>query len=126
MMLQTAPFHFRTETSKNGQLKVRTTRMYGCVLHSHIRQQVIRKFGPREGWEPFGQWSLKKAASVAKKAVDQINQERMEDNSTSSSSSDDEPSYNWKQLCQNGKCMWKLREKYDNIHEEIREADEAK
>ncbi len=131
-----APFDFKTETMENGQLKVRITRMYGCVLHSHLRQQVIRRVGPRKGWEPFGQWSMKKAAIVAKKAVEEINQERrLLDSSniicSTVSSSDDEeittvtPNSKWKQLCQNGKCAWKVRDKYDDIYAEIREADEA-
>ena len=51
-----APFNFRTVTEKNGRIKVKVTRMYGCVLHSHLRENVIRKEGPRNGWEPFGKW----------------------------------------------------------------------
>lgn len=51
-----APFDFRTETLENGQVKIRITRMYGCVLHSHLREERIRKYGTRDGWEPFGQW----------------------------------------------------------------------
>lgn len=129
-----APFDFHTETLENGQLKVRITRMYGCALHSKMREQVIRKVGPRKGWEPFGEWSMKKAEVVAKKVVDQINRERMDQSQCGSSSvpsAEDEsvllPSTpcNWKQLCQNGKCTWKVRNKHDDIFAEIKEADEA-
>jgi hypothetical protein len=126
-----APFNFCTETSENGQVKVRVTRSYGCILHSHLRQQVIRKAGPREGWEPFGQWSMKKAEVMAKKVADSINHARNDDSSSSSSSSDEEErtlfptsSNQLKQLCQNGKCTWKMRGKYDDVYAEIQEADE--
>lgn len=99
-----APFKFHTETKENGQLKVRVTRAYGCSIHSHLREDVIRRVGPREGWEPFGQWSKKKAVITAKKVVDQFNQSRS-DISGSDSSSEDEraPSSvdlgQWKHLC---------------------------
>lgn len=76
---------------------------------------------------------MKKASSFANKVAFQINQERRIDYSgISPVSSSDEDSFsgqtgtcNWKQLCQNGKCTWKLKEKYDDINAEIREADEA-
>lgn len=127
-----APFNFHTETLENGQLKVRITRMYGCVCHSHLRERVIRRVGPRKGWEPFGQWSIKKAEVIAKKVVDRINQSRSDDNSSSKYSSfyDERALFsagsgNWKQLCQNGKCTWKMRDKYDDVYAEIQEADEV-
>mmetsp|Transcript_22013 Transcript_22013/g.25449 ORF Transcript_22013/g.25449 Transcript_22013/m.25449 type:complete len:174 (+) Transcript_22013:382-903(+) len=127
------PFNFRTETMENGQVKIRVIRMYGCVLHSHLREKVIRKVGPRKGWEPFGQWSLKKAQGLAKK-VQQIHQEQLNErvsNSNvgySSSSSEDETALsstgNFKQLCYNGKCTWKYKDKYDDICAEIQESIE--
>lgn len=125
-----APFDFRTETLENGQLKVRITRMYGCQCHSHLREKVIRRYGPREGWEPFGQWSMKKAGIVAKKVVDERNQERLEGGMNNSASSFDKENSSpssgpckWKQLCQNGKCTWKVRDKYDDIFAEIHSTD---
>lgn len=137
-----APFNFRTETLENGQVKVRVTRMYGCILHSQLRERVIRKVGPRKGWEPFGQWSMKKAEMICKKVSDRMNQEQDDNNSSNNSSSDSSSdddirivsprvtsptnnTFSWNQLCQNGKCTWKMRDKYDDIYAEIQEADEA-
>mmetsp|Transcript_22421 Transcript_22421/g.33550 ORF Transcript_22421/g.33550 Transcript_22421/m.33550 type:complete len:184 (-) Transcript_22421:282-833(-) len=134
-----APFNFRTETLENGQVKIHVTRMYGCVLHSHLREEAIRRAGPRKGWEPFGQWSIKKAEVAAKKVADKINTERRDDSgngSSNESSSEDEGISapinnwtsigNWKQLCQNGKCTWKIRDKLDDICSEIQEAHQNK
>lgn len=44
-------------------------RRYGCRAHHDLRLQVIAQHGEREGWEPFGQWSWKKAQELARKAT---------------------------------------------------------
>lgn len=131
-----APFNFRMVTEENGLKKVKVVRMYGCVCHSHLRQNIIRKEGPRKGWEPFGQWSMKKAVGIAKRFAQKINQERQDENACiiCSSSSDEErepsspPSTTMalKNLCQNGQCAWKVRDKFDDINAEIFEADKAR
>lgn len=141
-----APFNFRTVTEENGQIKVKVTRMYGCVCHSNLRENVIRQNGPRNGWEPFGQWSMKKALGIAKRFAQQINQDRIDEtciSCPSSDSSDEEqessspspspspssllsPSIGLKNLCQNGQCAWKVKDKYDDIKAEISESDKAK
>ncbi len=87
--------------------------------------------------------SIKKAEVLAKKVAEEINSERRDDssnastNSNDSSSSEDEgpirpignnwtPIGNFKQLCHNGKCTWKIRDKYDDICSEIQEADQSR
>ena len=88
--------------------------------------QIIRM--PRFGFTHTKR-SLKKARVIAKKVSEQINEEKRDDSSSNYSSSDDEvvssPISNFKQLCQNGKCTWKVRDKYDDICTEIQEADQA-
>jgi hypothetical protein len=44
--------------------------MYGCALHSSLREDVIKKYGTRKGWENFGQWSIKKAQNIARKLTE--------------------------------------------------------
>lgn len=75
---------------------------------------------------------MKKAEVVAKKVVDEKNQARLESRMNNSSTSSDEENSSlssspckWKQLCQNGKCTWKIRDKYDDIFAEIHNTDEA-
>ncbi len=87
---------------------------------------------------------MKKALGVAKRFAQKINQDRFDDTlciPCSSSSSDEEqddlpsrsrsispsliPPSNLglKNLCQNGECAWKVRDKVDDITAEISEAD---
>ena len=114
----------------NGRIKVQAVRMYGCAIHSHLRERVIKKVGERKGWEPFGQWSLKKAELLAKKVTDELNGDPDESGNedasiTSSSSSDDEKAEvaSLKQLCHNGKCAWKMKHKFDDIVSEIHDRE---
>jgi len=93
---------------------LQVTRMYGCQNHSHLRESLICKHGPRKGWEPFGQWSLQKAERLARKAI-------QADDSASSSSSSEEEKPTLKQICNNGRCTWKMKHKYDDVFEEIQE-----
>lgn len=117
------------------RLDVDVTRMYGCKLHSDMRRTVIEQHGVRKGWEPFGQWSLKKAQDMARKEADRLNQPRnvkvspgsdtsSTDGTTTSedwTSSDDEKLSNnlLPSMCNNGSCTWKVKAKYDNIYAEM-------
>lgn len=53
--------------------KVQVERRYGCRIHTNLRRQVIEQHGERDGWEPFGQWSMKKALEMAKKETARLN-----------------------------------------------------
>ena len=105
------PFDFRIKRDENGQVKVNVVRMYGCACHSHLRERVIKKFGERKGWFPFGIWSIAKARDVARKACEQLkdhDNEELEGGEGFAS-----------ELCHNGRCMWKKNGKYDDIKAEI-------
>jgi len=155
---------------------VKVERMFGCPHHSKLRRRVIEKHGERPGWEPFGQWSMKKAQELARRETRRLNGElaTVEDESTivtmdddggddavfseaasasasgsnlplpsSSSASSDPmvcvplsaaasasaaaaaaaalPNEDFRTMCHNGRCAWKLKSKYDNVYEEILE-----
>mmetsp|Transcript_14669 Transcript_14669/g.22350 ORF Transcript_14669/g.22350 Transcript_14669/m.22350 type:complete len:190 (+) Transcript_14669:285-854(+) len=100
-----APFLFHRP---DGTITVE--RMYGCRNHSHFRKSVIERHGERRGWEPFGQWSLRKAMDMAKQ------QETMTSNSNLSQN---EQLGVMKNLCSNGQCAWKVRDKCDDVLLEI-------
>lgn len=130
------------------KLEVTVERMYGCKCHSDIRKTVIEQRGVRQGWEPFGQWSLKKAQELAKKETERLNSPQSKvlkttpavaistnqasDGETTSeeddsSSDDDRRTAFLPTMCHNGMCTWKVRAKYDNVYREIRghtESDE--
>lgn len=116
-----APFEFKKVFNKNGKVRIEVKRMYGCACHSNIREKVIRRAGERAGWEPFGQWSLKKAQSLANRLVDRMN--RFNGDSSLSSSDSDEGGPNFSlddlKLCHNGMCVWRYKHKYDDIMEEM-------
>ena len=67
-----APFLFpvveeeKEEDDNSHNVTVQVQRMYGCRSHHALRKAVIEKHGEREGWEPFGQWSLQKAKEKAR------------------------------------------------------------
>lgn len=66
-----------SETQQQQQrpkMEVVVNRIYGCKCHSNIRKSVIEQHGVRKGWEPFGQWSMKKACDLARKETDRLNQ----------------------------------------------------
>jgi hypothetical protein len=106
-----APFSFKNE---GGVIKVE--RMFGCRCHSELRREKIEMHGVRNGWEPFGQWSMRKAQELARRET-----EKNASNATTKIddaavvSSDEE----LKGFCLNGKCTWKMRAKYDNIRREV-------
>lgn len=141
------PFNF-TLKRKNpmGGIDIKVVRMYGCACHSSLRKEIIEKHGERNGWEPFGQWSLGKAKAAARREVMKLNAQLGNSCSnlsaassssgyTSSSSSEEEeqpPSIctliddtkkqqPYQQLCANGTCNWKMKGKCDDISEEIEE-----
>jgi hypothetical protein len=99
-----APFSF---TNKDGKIVVK--RMFGCKCHSAIRKEKIETHGVRDGWEPFGQWSLQKAQELARRGT--TNEEK----EAAVVSSDEE----LKSMCSNGKCAWKMKTKFDNIRREV-------
>jgi hypothetical protein len=69
---------------------------------------------------------MRKAMELARRETERINNGRV---STANSNSDEEASESpseqsasddeIKSLCHNGKCTWKVREKYDNVHREL-------
>jgi len=116
-----APFVTKSEIV-NGRVKIKVERMYGCRCHSETRKDTIKKYGERKGWEPFGQWSLTKAKTMAKKLAVQLENETMEGHRKIH---DEENNEKYRQICLNGSCAWKLRGKCDDIVDELsKESDE--
>lgn len=132
------------------KLGVKVERMFGCRCHSGLRKAVIEQHGERIGWEPFGQWSLKKAQELARKEADRLNgistkttsgrSPPVSSISTSSdgglseegwtSASDGEErssttNSTLPSMCNNGSCTWKIKTKYDNIYAEIHGRSES-
>jgi hypothetical protein len=130
-----APFNFSVKNGSDGKL-VQVERMFGCRCHSEIRKSMIESHGVRKGWEPFGQWSMQKAQDLARRGTERMNGGNYVESKISKmkisvkvggevcllkppytevSSSDEE----LKSMCNNGKCTWKMRAKYDNIYREV-------
>ena len=93
------PFTISKDESKESGYRVE--RMFGCHCHSNIRRKIIEINGEREGWEPFGQWSIDKARQSAIASLKQ---------------GEAPPKLS---LCNNGMCAWKKRGKLDDIIDEI-------
>ena len=133
------PFEFQIkQKNKFGEVEISVMRMYGCSCHSNIRKKVILQHGERNGWEPFGQWSLSKAKAAAKKETQRLNAELNHLSCLSDSISgydstsdventshcfvgDAKQQQPWQTLCSNGTCNWKIRGKFDDISDEIEE-----
>jgi len=121
-----APFSFTVEDSPSG-IVVKVERMFGCHCHSGVRKEKIEIHGVRKGWEPFGQWSMRKAQELARQETERINGRVAHTTATKPEadpgivSSDDEI----KTICHNGKCAWKMRAKYDNVYRELTGDSEA-
>lgn len=124
-----APFDISVRRiDEDGQVRVTVERMYGCRIHSKLRRECIRKHGERQGWAPFGQWAMGKATKAVRRELDYVVR-RMDgrDDASSSSSSESSSSeseadvedYQWKNVCHNGQCAWKVRGKFDNVAGEI-------
>lgn len=142
------PFEFQIKRkNKLGGVEISVMRMYGCASHSNMRKAVIERHGERKGWEPFGQWSLGKAKSAARRETARLNaglnnsstcfsvssssSSSGYDSSRSTSSEEEDTSLcliehdrqqqPWQTLCSNGVCNWKIRGKFDDIGSEIEE-----
>ena len=120
------------QSSSETTTVITVERMFGCPCHHTLRKQVIQLHGERAGWEPFGQWSLKKAHDIARRATAELKQEE----SSSTDETDLEsvssvethtaaPTCVWTRedssttLCNNGNCLWKVKSAFDNIQEEF-------
>jgi hypothetical protein len=118
-----SPFLFR---NKDGTITVE--RMFGCHVHHGIRKKTIEQHGCRPGWEPFGQWSMRKALEQARAESERLNSSSpvttTADDECSSSSDEDAPAASNLSICHHGKCAWKRKEKYDDIHSELRDQSE--
>lgn len=158
-----SPFLFSVETqdddendAKNGngtaassvgrKRFVKVVRMFGCPYHSDIRKQKIECYDVRNGWEPFGQWSIRKAQQLARRETIRLNSKDNTKNSQGverdkkvAPSSNNGKDYLIKEegsekcnndsiideiktICHNGKCLWKKRGKCDNVYNEISES----
>lgn len=124
---------------------VKVVRMFGCPHHSSIRKEKIECHGVRKGWEPFGQWSLRKAQQLARREI--IRQNSIDNNSKNQkgdsgdkkvatlssgkkySSNNEAGSESCideiKTICHNGKCLWKKRGKYDDVYNELTGSSES-
>jgi hypothetical protein len=120
-----APFSFKVERDAQGQAKVTVERMFGCHCHSSIRKKLIPEYGCRTGWEPFGQWSIKKAEEKARRQTDRINSQTEKINgaeegvTTDEGWSSEEEEAKASAMCNNGNCAWKSRQKFDNVKREL-------
>jgi hypothetical protein len=101
--------------------------------NSDLRKAVIEQHGVRKGWEPFGQWSLRKAQEMAKRETERLNLGKTSVSSNvkasgfvedAQSSSDEDGGKSWT-MCHNGNCTWKIRAKYDNIYYEMHGCSES-
>jgi len=129
-----------TSTASGGRKKiVKVVRMFGCPHHSNLRKEKIECYGVRKGWEPFGQWSLRKAQQLARRETNRLNSKnksKQDSNDCNTSIEDDKQSARSscpgndtvsnnsgneeiKTICHNGKCTWKMKGKYDNVYNEI-------
>ena len=119
-----APFECRLTNDESGKVGVVVTRAYGCHLHSHLRKRVIQKHGERKGWEPFGQWSLRKATKMAKKEIERINDQiNMSKTCTFQANVSNDDNNSLKHICRQGQCRWKMKEKYDDVFSEIHNSE---
>jgi hypothetical protein len=120
-----SPFSFKVQRDQNGVAKVTVERMFGCKCHSDLRRRVIEQHGTRPGWEPFGQWSLRKAQEKARRETERLNNMESDEGETSDQalSSDDESRAIT--ICHNGNCTWKVKEKFDDVQLELRDDTES-
>jgi hypothetical protein len=114
-----APFSFSIVDGPAGKV-VKVERMFGCRCHTDTRREKIELNGERAGWEPFGQWSMRKAKELARRETERMNGGTTSDDDASTPpveiiSSDEE----LRSICHNGKCTWKMRAKYDDVHREL-------
>lgn len=140
------PFVFPVTTAAGndgGTVRVTAERRLGCRAHHRLRQEVIARHGLRPGWEPFGQWTCRKANELARKDTNKRNRRlaavtAAEDGTTTTEdegslcSAEDatacvNPVYaanNFRSLCWNGNCLVKHESMYDDVEEECRQLQE--
>ena len=129
-----APFCFPIGKNKEGKTEVQVKRLFGCKIHHELRKAVIEKHGERDGWEPFGQWSLQKAQELARQETLKMSKAKSAESSNSDagetdpidkdSSSDGSMSLSLGHtktalMCMNGKCHWKVKSAYDDVFYEL-------
>jgi hypothetical protein len=136
-----APFYFPVVRQKDGRVEVQVERMFACKLHNPTRKAVIEQHGLRNGWEPYGQWSLQKAKEMVRRQGMKLNGETASDGETSVaddiSSSSTHSSLlcasdgscpvegglplktRLTDICLNGNCSWKVKSAYDDIYHEM-------
>lgn len=125
-------------SGKKVAVRIVLERMYGCSCHSQARRKMILKYGERQGWEPFGQWSIAKAQAAAIKHVKLevkkgVNKQRLiapcEENSclvnNGNCDSKLSPGIKYESLCRNGECLWKSKDDYDDIDDEIQSTNDS-
>jgi len=121
-----SPFKFEIVRDKNGRAKVTVERMFGCKCHSDLRKLKIEQHGTRSGWEPFGQWSLRKAQEKARQETERLNAMGESDQGeTSDPASSDDDDGKTLTICHDGNCTWKSKEKFDNVSLELRSDEES-
>lgn len=132
-----APFRFRTTLDRrNGRVQVHVERLLACACHDAARKRTVQLYGLRPGWEPFGQWSLKKAQEMAKQHAARLNndnnnnnaesetkllmEEEEEEEETTASDVCSMPKSNGRNtMCMNGTCLWKVKSAYDDVYKEL-------
>lgn len=123
-----SPFRFEIRRDdKTGRAQVTVQRMFGCKCHSDLRRKTISQHGIRSGWEPFGQWSIRKAHEKARRETERLNGEGCSDGDgeTSDQASSDEDDCKTLTICHDGNCTWKSKEKFDNVSLELRNGQES-
>lgn len=143
--------NYNGTVASSGERKrvVKVVRMFGCPHHSDIRKEKIECHGVRNGWEPFGKWSLRKAQQLARRetirlnSTDKHNNSQVDSGDTKVAALSNEKSNGLinevgsesfnsysnideiKTICHNGKCLWKKRDKYDDVYNEITKYSES-
>mmetsp|Transcript_9380 Transcript_9380/g.25910 ORF Transcript_9380/g.25910 Transcript_9380/m.25910 type:complete len:213 (+) Transcript_9380:386-1024(+) len=118
---------------------INVERCYGCPCHHRLRKNIVAEHGERKGWEPFGQWSLKKAQDIARRettrllksnsSVDETDIESVDSSLVEGSPRSDAPVCEFiadnksraTTLCMNGNCLWKVKSAFDDVQEELLE-----
>jgi len=121
-------------SAKKVAVHIIVERMYGCSCHSQARRKMILKHGERQGWEPFGQWSIAKAQAAAIKHVKStlkkgIDTARLVQDKESTDDACDSKftatGIKYESLCRNGECLWKKKDDYDDIDDEIQSTNDS-
>jgi hypothetical protein len=142
------PFEFRVVSrppEQGGGVKVVVERLYACQCHHAARKSVIEQHGVRQGWQPFGVWSLRKAQDLARQETMRLNSTDSSasatDGETTSDSEDTDTEVGTSHastmgssailrkslgnICLNGACTWKVESAYDDIYKEMHGCTES-